>query len=127
MAAPTVTISNPSTADGASSSSPYKVSHQTGKGDFSFDFSIAFSGTLTYRQVRVGGANRKAGTRLRRLGAICGFGQRCGMGERPLALTSSPNTGSVTLAEVDDLLVDGEGEYRVGMDARNGDGWSATD
>jgi len=126
MSVPVVTISNVETDDGAPTSAPHKVSHQSGKTGVEFDHSTAFTGTLRYHHIRIGGANRKLGKRLFPRGLICGFKQfPTAHDTRSLAITSSPYAGHANLSALDTYLTDGEGDYDVHVEARNSDGWSA--
>lgn len=125
MAAPTVEVAAV-TLDGSPFLSPYKLSRQETKDELYVQTTITWTGTLGYYQLRLAGTNRINGIVLERKGIVCGLGVRCGPDARSLAKTSGSPWATDVFHDPDfDEYLDAEGDYRVGSDALNGDGWSA--
>jgi hypothetical protein len=122
VAAPVVTMTA-QTNDAAPSSSPFKVSHVDTKDEVVASASIVPNGVVSYRQFRLDG-NRKTGTRLLSLGAVCGITYCGAPGAMPLADSDDPRVYVYNDADFDDLLTSGEGDYTLAADALNADGWS---
>lgn len=125
MAAPTVSV-GAVTLDGVPFSPPLKLSRQEGKDELFVATTITWTGTLSYWHLRLEGTNRVNGTVLQRFGIVSGLGVRCGPDTRSLAKTSGSPWTPDTWHDPDfDDLLGAEGDYRVGADALNGDGWSS--
>lgn len=125
MAAPTVEVAV-TTLDGSPFLSPFKMSRQAGKDELYVDTTITWTDVLWYWHLRLEGTNRANGTVLQRQGIVCGLDVRCGAETRSLAKTSGSPWSTETFHDADfaDRL-DHEGDYRVGGDALNDDGWSS--
>lgn len=119
-----VSIDSVTTADAAPTVAPHKISNKTGKNSVTLKFTPTTSDGSIIRawSVRFGGTNRKNGTRLAGLGAVCGI-DVCGPNTRALNM---PSGTQVTVDELYGALPSSaDGGYTINVYAMNGViGWN---